>query len=326
MPSPARFPGVPLRAGHYESFYVKACHPDGGLGVWIRYTVHKRPSRPAKGYLWFTLFDAHSGVVASKQEVDHPAADEGACIRLGGAVFAPGRLVGRADSALLQVEWDLRFECSEPPLRHLPYGWMYTAPFPRTKVLTPCPRAVFHGRIEAGGRRMEIEGWPGTVGHNWGTEHARTAIWLHGASFAGHPEAWLDVAIGKVGLGPVTTPWLANGAVSLGGVRYRLGGLRHVRATRIEERVESCRFRLTGEGITIDGEASAPRPRFVGWIYTQPAGGERQTINSSIADLRIEVSRPRVAPVVLEVRGGAAYELQMEDRYPAIPVQPFPDG
>ena len=43
MPTHARFPEVDLKAGHYESFYLKACHPSEPLGVWIRYTVHKRP-------------------------------------------------------------------------------------------------------------------------------------------------------------------------------------------------------------------------------------------------------------------------------------------
>ena len=36
----------------------KACHPSEPLGVWIRYTVHKRPGAEPKGSLWFTLFDA----------------------------------------------------------------------------------------------------------------------------------------------------------------------------------------------------------------------------------------------------------------------------
>ena len=39
----ARFPAVPPAAGHYESYYMRAAHPTDPLGVWIRYTVHKRP-------------------------------------------------------------------------------------------------------------------------------------------------------------------------------------------------------------------------------------------------------------------------------------------
>jgi hypothetical protein len=36
----ARFPKVPEKAGHYESFYLKLTQPGGGRAAWIRHTVH----------------------------------------------------------------------------------------------------------------------------------------------------------------------------------------------------------------------------------------------------------------------------------------------
>ena len=66
-PWPPRIPPRPASRrcrstrGHYESFYLKACHPAEPLGVWIRYTVHKRPGEPPNGSLWFTLFDGAPG-------------------------------------------------------------------------------------------------------------------------------------------------------------------------------------------------------------------------------------------------------------------------
>lgn len=325
MIPPARFPRIPAAAGHYESFYVKACHPRGGLGAWIRYTVHKRPGEPAKGFLWFTLFDAESGVVAAKAE-GKPTVGERDLIRIGDARFGLGYLNGQAAAPLLEATWDLRFEGGEPPLFHLPQGWMYSAPIPRTKVLSPHPHVLVSGEIDAGGRLIALDGWLGMVGHNWGSEHAKRAIWLQGTGFAQHPDAWLDVAIARVALGPVTTPWLGGGALCLDGRRHRLLGLRHASATSIEETPERCRFRLAGDGVTVLGEVGAPRERFVSWIYAQPRGGEHQTVNCSIADMRLEVSRRGAPTVVLEASRRAAYELQMEERYPAIPVQPFEDG
>ena len=63
---------VSIEAGHYESFYLKACHPAEPLGAWIRYTVHKRPGAAAKGSLWFTLLEP-SGPTAAKRTVPDPA-------------------------------------------------------------------------------------------------------------------------------------------------------------------------------------------------------------------------------------------------------------
>lgn len=66
--SEARFPIAGPGDGLYESFYLKACHPDDPLALWVRYTVHKAPHADARGSLWFTLFDAGAdGPVAVKE-------------------------------------------------------------------------------------------------------------------------------------------------------------------------------------------------------------------------------------------------------------------
>ncbi|HTX32889.1 MAG TPA: hypothetical protein VMD09_16010 [Solirubrobacteraceae bacterium] len=325
LASRARFPQVTGAAAHYESFFLKACHPDGGLAVWIRYTVHKRPDEPPKGFVWFTLFDAAHGVLASKAEATPPTAPPGTYIELGESVFAPGRAAGAARSSQLDASWELAFHGNASPVWHLP-RWAYNAPLPKTKLLSPHPAVTFSGWVRAGERILKLDDWPGTVGHNWGSEHARRTIWIHGTGFAGHEDAWLELAFARVKLGPMTTPWIANGVLCLDGERHRLGGIPRLRSTKVAEAIEHTRFTVFGDGVEVTGRAGAPRPNFVGWIYAQPQGGERQTINSSIADLRLEVARPEVAPVTLQLAGGAGYELQLEERYEPIPVQPFADG
>ena len=149
-PTEARFPGVPAKAGHYESFYLKLCHPGEPLGAWIRYTVHKRPGAPPVGSLWFTLFEP-AGPRASKVTFPEPAAGGGDWIRVGEARIGDGVATGAAEDG---VAWELRFESSEPPLFHLPRAWMYRSPLPRTKLLSPAPAARFdgHGREAGAGR------------------------------------------------------------------------------------------------------------------------------------------------------------------------------
>ena len=93
---------------------------------------------------------------------------------------------------------------------------MYRAPVPKTKLLSPYPDARFDGVVRAGEREVELDGWRGMVGHNWGTQHAERWIWLHGAGFEGADDVWLDAAIGRIKLGLVTTPWIANGTLYAG--------------------------------------------------------------------------------------------------------------
>src|SRR5918998_1010452 len=108
-PTEARFPSVPAKAGQYESFYVKACHPTEPLGVWIRHTTHKRPGEAPKGSLWFVLFDASAdGPHVSKVTLPDPAAGNGDWIRVGEGRLGPGRAAGAAPSEHCEPSWDLR--------------------------------------------------------------------------------------------------------------------------------------------------------------------------------------------------------------------------
>src|SRR2546423_441892 len=137
-PTRARFPAAAEDAGLYESFFLKAAHPSDPLGVWIRYTVHKRPREQAKGSLWFTLFDASAdGPRASKVTLPRPSVGEGAWIRIGEARLQEGEASGSAPSELCDAAWNLRFRSADRPLLHLPYEWMYQAGGPAPNALSP---------------------------------------------------------------------------------------------------------------------------------------------------------------------------------------------
>jgi hypothetical protein len=323
-PTAARFPEVPRKAGHYESFYIKACHPDGGLGVWIRYTVHKRPDSPPRGSLWFTLFDRSAeGPRASKVTLPGPEAG-GDWIRIGSARLAAGKAVGAAPSDERDAAWDLNFSAPEPPLFHLPRGWMYTAPLPRTKLLSPAPAARFDGKLTLDGQEIAVEGWRGMIGHNWGAEHAERWIWMHALALdnSGKP-VWLDAALGKIKLGPLTTPWVGNGAISLDGARHAVGG--PGRRVEVRESPTGCEFTIPGKGVKVQGRVGADKKDFVGWVYADPDGPEHNTVNCSVADMTLTIEAGGGSEQV-EISGGAAYELGMRERDHGMEIQPFPDG
>ena len=323
-----QFPAAGAADGLYESFYVRAGHPTEPLAVWIRYTVHKPPGAPPRGSLWFTLFDRRAGRPRASKVTLEPgelAGGDGSWIRIGDSSFAPGRLAGRASSEQLDAAWDLAYVDCEPPFRHLPRDWMYTAPVPRTKLESPSPAAVFRGRVTAGEREIELDGWVGMVGHNWGAEHAERWIWIHGGAFEGHPGAWLDLAVGRVKVGGLTLPWIANGCLSVGEARHRLGGIGRTRATRISERRDRCDFVVPGAGVRLTGSVSAGASDFVGWRYADPDGGEHTVVNCSAAAMELTLERRDGSRLSLATDAGAAYELGT--REPGdVQVEPFPDG
>ncbi len=323
QPSDARYPAVGLPAGHYESFYLKAGDAAGRQALWLRYTVHKRPGGTAVGSLWATLFDDEGPHAAKLTPGPEQLGTGGAdWVRIGdGRIGRDGCSGSIPDLAT----WDLRFEGDEPPFPYLPSSWMYTAKLPRTKALSLLPAIRVSGAVTVRGRSATLDAWPGMVGHNWGAEHAERWIWMHGTAFEQAPDAWLDVTIGRLKLGPWTTPWVANGCLSLDGVRHRLGGLGKTRGVKVSEQPERASFTLPGDGIVVRGEVSAPRTDVVGWVYSDPAGPQHNTAHCAIADMTLTVERDGSTPLTLAVRGGATYELGMREHDHGIPIQPFSD-
>ena len=184
---------------------------------------------------------------------------------------------------------------------------MYRAPIPRTKAECPYPDARFDGEIEVAGRTIAVDGWRGMVGHNWGSEHAERWIWASGTLF--DCGAWFDATLGRIKLGPLTTPWVANGALTIDGVRHRLGG--PGRRTEVSERPDGAEFAIAGKGVRVRGSVGAERKDFVGWVYADPDGPEHNTVNCSIASMTLTVERDGREPVELRTGHGAAYELGM---------------
>jgi len=319
------FPSAGLGDGMYESFYLRAFAPEQPLGVWIRHTVHKRPGLAPTGSIWCTVFDARrDGPFMAKSTSAELEVPPGGWISVGGqASFGPGSAEGSCGEA----SWSLQFTTTEPPLRHLSPEWLYRAPLPRTKLTSPAPRALFAGRLTlAGAEPISLEGWPGMVGHNWGSEHAERWIWLHGTDFAEAPEAWLDVGLGRILIGRRLTPWVASGALSLDGVRHRIGGLRGARP-QVHETATGCSIQFAGrDGLKIALNARIPPGLAAGWRYADPDGGEHDVVNCSLARLELDVlAGPQPGRSLTSAHGGA-YELGMRERDHGIPIAPFADG
>jgi hypothetical protein len=257
--------------------------PERPRAIWLRHTT-----LGGVGAVWVTLFDEHS-VHATKRR---PAGDSG----LGAdGVHGPG----------YELEWQV---LDGEPLRHLPAEWMYRAPVPRTKLESPLPRVAVSGRATVDGTTFELDGWPGMVGHNWGKQHAERWIWLHGVFEGG---AWLDLAVGRVKVGPLLTPWIVNGVVALDGRRRRVKG-----RARVDETPLTLRLRAGGVALT----ATSPRERTVVWRYADPDGSEHHTANCSAAALEVTVDGR-----TLRTAHGGAYELGMRETTHGLAVQPFPD-
>jgi len=308
----------------YESFFLRAVSPDEPVGAWLRYTVHKDPGERPWASVWCTVFDARQGgPLMHKITTDELGVPADGWLSIGDdAAIGPGEAHGVCGDA----SWSVRFETTEADLRHLSPGWLYRAPLPRTKLTSPAPSATFDGEIALAGREaLRLKGWRGMVGHNWGSEHAERWIWLHGVGFEGDSAAWIDVALGRLLVGGWLTPWVANGAISFGGRRHRLGGLL-ARGVRVAETPAGCEVRIPGQaGLVVHGRATVPPMSAAGWRYGDPGGGEHDVINCSVAAIDLAIDVPGSERTVVRTRHGGVYELGLREHDHGVPIAPFSD-
>jgi hypothetical protein len=312
---------VPIARGLYESVYAVLVHPDQPRALWVRTTVQKRPGQAAVGALWVTWFD-EAGVRAGKL-TDRTAAPVEAGLECGPARQGPAGTRGAIELDSLAAGWDIAFTPRAEPLDHFTPAVLYRSPLPRTKATSPVPDLDARGSLTVDGTDVDLTGWTGMLGHNWGTEHAARWIWLRASGLGADGSGWIDAVLARVRVGPALTPWTGFGALSLDGERHRLGGLLN-RGTRVALRDDGADIMLTGSGVRVVTRATAPLAATVGWEYADPAGHRHEVVNSSVTAMSVEVERDgrrqRFQPArrgVLEVGG--------DTRALDVPLQPFAD-
>jgi hypothetical protein len=319
-----RYVDTAVTTGLYESLYFAAHDPVAPRALWVRHTVLQPPGGSPRASLWCTWFGDGS-VRAGKVTTGDVTSTADRPLQVGthGWMGVAGA-AGRVEFDHFRASWDLGFREPEPPMFHLPKPWMYTTPLPKTKSISAAPMLHLAGTLTVEGASVDVDGWPCTIGHNWGAEHAERWIWLHADAESGEGPVWLDVVIGRIRLGPVTTPWIGNGAVSIGGRRHRLGGVRPGAGTRVAEHDTGATVRLRGNGICVVARSDIELPRSVAWVYSDPVGHTSEVVNSSVARTTLTIRRDD-RPELELTSPVSAFELGGRERAFEVALQPFTD-
>ena len=314
------------RAGHYESFFVRANHPTRPLAFWIRYTIFSPKDRPenALGELWAVFFDGESNRHAVlKQEfplLDCEFDNSSFRVRIGSATLGPHALEGTLNGKANTLAWRLAYDGDSPPLLLLPRN-LYEGGFPAAKSLVSLPLARFNGTLTVDGEMINIADWVGSQNHNWGTRHTDLYAWGQVAGFDDHPESFLEVATARLRLGPFWTPPITPLVLRHRGQEYALTRLAQTIRARGTFRYFTWEFRSTTDAVDIAGQISAPAQSFVGLNYYNPLGGSKHCLNTKIADCTLSVwDKATGATEVLQAAHRAAFEILTDDRKHGIAI------
>jgi hypothetical protein len=311
------------QAGHYESFFLRANHPNRPLAFWIRYTLFSPNRRPenALGELWAVFFDGGTHQhVAVKQEF--PIAQcvfntSAFFVRVGDACLEPGKLNGTIASGDHRIAWNLTSNGDAEPLLLLPLDF-YDAAFPKAKSLVGLPMVAFNGSVSIDGNEIAIVNWVGSQNHNWGAKHTDLYAWGQVAGFDNHPDSFLEVATARLKIGPLWTPAMTPIVLRHRGEEIALNNLMQTLRARGSFRYFEWQFRSETQDALLEGKIAAPREAFVGLNYYNPPGGTKHCLNTKIASCELKVVRTRNGgtdpPEILTTQHRAAFEILTDDR------------
>jgi hypothetical protein len=302
------------KAGHYESFFLRANHRERPLAFWIRYTIFSPRGAPEKalGELWAVWFDgemrehnvAKCEIPARRCEFSRTALR----IEVGSAVLDAHQAYGSIGDGARCIAWELDYACDHRPLLLLPEH-LYGARLPRAKSLVPGPMTRFRGTIRIGTRCFDVADWRGSRNHNWGSRHTDSY-------------AFLEVATARIKIGRWLTPAATLMVLRLGDREYRLNTLRQ--AYRATARIEDFEWAFASEtrDVALRGRIAADREAFVGLCYANPPGGNKHCLNSKIAACELHVTdKASGITEVLNTRNRAAFELLTDRRDHGIAIR-----
>jgi len=302
--------------GHVESYFLKLNDPSGRQALWIKATIVVREGgAPRVAEAWAIAFDREGRHIAVKQSVPLSQARFGAAgldVAVAGLRLLPGRISGEVASHAQRITFDLRFTMDAPPLVPFPSERMYEARLPSSKLVSPHPDARFSGSYSVDGQRIEVDGWHGMQGHNWGTRHAELYAWGHCNQWDGDDDLVLEGVTARVKVGPVLAPPLTLVCVRHRGVRHDFNAPLTLLRARGSVELRRWTFSAKNARATVTGELWAETPDFVGLAYDNPDGAVTYCLNSKIARGRIRLS-VHGRPDVEAMTRAAALEIGTKD-------------
>lgn len=313
------------QAGHYESYFQRANHPQRPLAFWIRYTIFSPRGRAdeAVGELWAIYFDGERGRITAVKEV-HPLnachfSNEKLDVRIGGAELNRKTLQGQASADGHTLQWSLRYDGMQRPLLLLPES-LYTSGFPKAKALVGTPNAMFDGLLIVDGQPVRIDRWQGSQNHNWGSRHTDTYAWGQVAGFDDAPDAFLECSTARLRVGPFWTPPMSLVVLRVGGREFALNSIRQALRARGSFDFFDWHIESQSRDARITVHMEAPPPVFVGLRYANPPGGEKTCLNTKLARCNVKLELPGEPPYTFTTSHRAAFEILTDRTDHDIPV------
>ena len=311
-------------APYYESRYIRANHPERPQALWLRETLLLPTAGDPVADVWVMVFDPDGeGNRALKQPYPIDAADYGYdnwTARIGATSIDDRSAQGVVTGGNRSARWDLRITPGSEHAVRLLTDRAYKARIPTAKTTVRHPLAQFDGQVELDDARLVLDGWTGSVNHNWGTRHTPAYAFGQVCGFDDAPDSSLEIVTARAAVGPVLTPaatlFVFRHAGQEFAVRSILGSLQ----THGRYRPFSWSFGARVRDQMIEGEMVVDNSDVIGLTYTDTDGGSRYCYNSAIATCRMQVAGKAFERRELLATRRAMFEILTDKPHDEVPL------
>jgi len=281
-----------VKAPYYESRFIRANHPERPQALWLRETLLLTSAGAASADVWVMVFNpASHGNRALKQPYPVEKAEFGSdpwAVRIGDAILDDGHARGSLPGPRT-ASWDLRITGGGEPVKLLT-DRQYSTRFPSAKTSVRSPLARFDGHLIVDDDRVELDGWAGSVNHNWGRRHTPAYAFGQVCGFDTAPSSSLEIVTARAGVGPLTLPPVTLLVFRHGDREFAVRTVLAARRTSGEYEPFHWSFSARFDDVLLDGEISCGRADVIGLNYTDTNGKPKYCYNSAVATCRIKLS------------------------------------
>ncbi|KUI14138.1 hypothetical protein AU193_08985 [Mycobacterium sp. GA-1285] len=309
---------------YYESRYIRANHPDLPQALWLRETLLLPTAGEAAAEVWVMVFDPdRAGNLALKEPYPMESADYGYeewTARIAATFLDDRSAEGVVTGGHRSARWDLRVTPGdEAPVRLLT-DRAYAARFPTAKTTVRHPLARFDGLLELDEVRLVVDGWTGSVNHNWGTRHTPSYAFGQVCGFDDAPDTTLEIVTARAALGPVLLPGVTLFVFRHAGQEFAVRSIRGSLQTHGHYRPFAWTFGGRVGDQMIEGEIVTEPSDVIGLTYTDTDGAAKYCYNSAIADCRIQVAGKLFERAELRATRRAMFEILTDTPHEAVPL------
>ncbi len=310
------------KAPYYESRFIRANNTDRAQALWMRLTLLLPTAGVPVADTWVMIFDPDgAGNRALKQPypIDQSRYEyDDWTARIGATTIDDRSACGSVTGAGRSARWDLRITPGDERAVKLLTERGYRAKFPTAKTMVRHPLARFDGSLELDEVRVHVDGWTGSVNHNWGRRHTPAYAFGQVCGFDGAAQSSLEIVTAQAAVGPVSLPAATLFVLRHDGREVAARSVFATRHTRAEYRPFSWTFGARVDGVTLDGEISAEPRDVIGLTYTDTDGESKYCYNSALATCRIRLSGSGMAATELTATRRAMFEILTGTRNEAV--------